>query len=645
MIVGTAGHIDHGKTSLVKALTGVDTDRLAEEKARGITIELGFAYLKRPSGATIGFVDVPGHERLVHTMLAGAAGIDYVLLVVAADDGIMPQTREHLAILNLLGLDRGLVVLSKCDLVDDARRAEVSAEIAAALAGTHLAGADILPVSTLTGAGLDILKARLDAARTAVPRRSAKRRFRLAVDRSFTLPGTGTVVTGTVLSGAVSVGDEVMVSPVGIAARVRSLHAQNSAAAHGTAGQRCALALVGPEISTQTVRRGDIVLDGTLHAPVRRFDAHMSVLASERKPVRQWQPCRLHHGAAEVGAHVLPLIDGVMEPGSSDYVQVVLERPLPLTASDRFVVRDASASRTIGGGVILDVRPPERHRRTPERRRQLAALGAADPIDGLARLLAEPPGFVALDDFMRDHAVLSDFADEATRSLGLIRVPTLRGEIAMLTPQGSDVLQRLVASLAEFHQREPDAPGEQRDRLRRRATPLLPPYVFEAVLERAAREGQIVIERSWARLPGHSMHLSALDENLWQRLRPLLGGAQRFRPPRVRDIAKSESVPEATVRRLFKLVRRRGEIDEVAHDHYFLAETMIEMADQVRALAAADAKGEVSVADVRDRFDNGRKVTVNILEHFDRIGLTMRRGDVRRLNPHKKDLYSAPGKG
>ncbi len=258
VIIGTAGHIDHGKTALVRALTGVDTDRLKEEKARGISIDLGFAYLPSPGGSVLGFVDVPGHEKFIHNMLAGATGIDFVLLVVAADDGIMPQTREHLAIIDLLGITRGIVALTKADLVDAARRAEVVSAITRALAATGLAGAEIVPVSAITGEGVDDLRARLFGFSQAIDARSARGRFRMAVDRSFTLAGAGTVVTGTVLSGAVSVGDRVTVSPAGLVARVRSIHAQNRATERGVAGQRCALNLTGDGVSKEAVARGEI---------------------------------------------------------------------------------------------------------------------------------------------------------------------------------------------------------------------------------------------------------------------------------------------------------------------------------------------------------------------------------------------------
>ena len=312
MIIGTAGHIDHGKTTLVRALTGVDTDRLKEEKARGISIDLGFAYLPAPDGSVLGFVDVPGHEKFVHNMLAGATGIDFVLLVVAADDGVMPQTREHLAIVDLLGIERGVVALTKADLASRERRAAVTDEIRQTLATTGLAGADIVPVSTVSGEGIDGLRQRLFSEAHAQTQRSTQGRFRLAIDRCFTLSGTGTVVTGTVLSGAVAVGDHVIVSPSGLAARVRSIHAQDRPTERGVAGQRCALNLAGDGVSKDAITRGEMVLDPALHKPTDRIDATFKLLPGESKPVTQWTPARLQSFAAQIGPGTAALVEIIM---------------------------------------------------------------------------------------------------------------------------------------------------------------------------------------------------------------------------------------------------------------------------------------------------------------------------------------------
>ena len=413
MIIGTAGHIDHGKTSLVRALTGVDTDRLKEEKARGISIDLGFAYLPASDGSVLGFIDVPGHEKFVHNMLAGATGIDFVLLVIAADDGVMPQTREHLAIVDLLGIERGLVALTKIDLVPPSRRAEVVNEIKQELDATGLARADIIPVSTVTGEGIDDLRQQIVDAARSVQARNGRGRFRLAVDRSFTLAGTGTVVTGTVLSGSVAVGDQVIVTPSGLTARVRSIHAQNRSAGSGQAGDRCALNLAGDGITKDVVVRGDMIFDPALHAPSDRIDATLKLLSTETKPVSQWMPVRLHHAAAETGARIVLLGEAPIAPGGEGLIQLVLDQPMAAAAGDRFVLRDTTAQRTIGGGKFLDLRAPARKRRTPDRLAQLAAHALAEPQAAFSALLERPPFFVDLSAFARDRALWPKMTSQA----------------------------------------------------------------------------------------------------------------------------------------------------------------------------------------------------------------------------------------
>ena len=346
MIVGTAGHIDHGKTSLVKALTGIDADRLKEEKARGITIDLGFAYKPTadggalgfayqalPDGTVLGFVDVPGHEKLVRNMLAGATGIDHVLLVVAADDGPMPQTREHLAILDLLGLTRGAVVLTKSDLVPDARLAEVRAEIDALLQPTGLAGSPVFAVSNLTGAGMAALEQHLLLAQQAQAPAAADGLFRLAVDRCFSLAGIGTVVTGTAVSGRVAVGDRVLVSPRKLPVRVRGLHAQNRESQQGLAGQRLALNLAATGLEKSDIARGDWIVAEAAHAATRRIDARLRLLAGEARDLAHWTPVHLHLGACDVGARVVLLEGPALAPGGSALVQLELNREIAAASS------------------------------------------------------------------------------------------------------------------------------------------------------------------------------------------------------------------------------------------------------------------------------------------------------------------------
>ena len=639
MIVGTAGHIDHGKTSLVRTLTGVDTDRLKEEKARGISIDLGFAYLPASDGAVLGFVDVPGHERFVHTMLAGASGIDFVLLVVAADDGVMPQTLEHLAIVDLLGIAHGAVALTKADLVAPERCAQVAADVAGVLASTHLAGAPVLPVSTVTGEGIEALRAHLFAAAAAFGRRAARGRFRLAVDRSFTLAGTGTVVTGTVLSGEVAVDDRVVVSPGGLAARVRSIHAHNRPTTRGQAGERCALNLVGERITKAAIRRGDVVVDPALHAPADRIDALLRLLPSETRPVGQWMPVRLHHAASEVGARVVLLGDTALAPGGEQPVQLVLETPIAAAVGDRFVLRDTSAQRTIGGGRFLDLRAPARKRRTSARLAQLEALAHDDPERALVALIACAPGYVDLTAFARDHALADDELARLIEAHGIIRVPA-KNEVIGLGPAAWLRLKRtLLSTLDEFHRANPDLPGIGFERLRLALEPRLPAAAFAAVLQGLARGGEVGLDGAWVRLAGHEVRLTPPDERLWGQVAPLLAGSERFRPPRVRDIGELLGVPEVEVRRLAKLIGRMGKLDEVAHDHFFLRGTVAEMVRIASDLAAAAPTAEFTAAQFRDQVNNGRKVAIQILEFFDRHGVTLRRGDLRRINRHRLDLF------
>ena len=639
MIVGTAGHIDHGKTALVRALTGVDTDRLKEEKARGISIDLGFAYLPAPDGSVLGFVDVPGHEKFVHNMLAGATGIDFVLLVVAADDGIMPQTKEHLAIVDLLGIERGIVALTKADLASPDRRAELTTEIGNTLLPTALAGSEIVAVSVVTGEGIDALRARLFAAGRGVAARAAQGRFRLAIDRSFTLPGAGTVVTGTVLSGVVNVGDRVTVSPCGLAARVRSIHAQNRPAERGEAGQRCALNLAGDGVSKDTIARGDVALDPDLHAPTDRIDATLRVLASEQQPVTQWMPARLHHAAADIAARVVLLGDAPVAPGTESLVQLVLERPVAAAAGDRFVLRDTTAQRTIAGGRFLDLHAPARKRRTPERLAQLDAHMLTDADAALAALLGRAPWYADLDVFARDRALAASEVDVMVARGGVIRISRTLG----LSPVVWLRLKRaLAAALEVFHADNPDLPGMGLERLRMQLEPRLPAPDFSMMLQWLAQTHEVALDGAWVRLPGHEVRLTSPDEKLWGRIRPMLDATERFRPPRVRDIAGLLGAPEADVRRLLKLLGRMGKVDEVAHDHFFLRSTVAEMVEIAVDVAAHADNGQFSAAQFRDRLDNGRKVAILILEFFDRHGVTLRRGDLRRINKHRLDLFRAP---
>ncbi len=643
MIIGTAGHIDHGKTSLVRVLTGIDTDRLKEEKKRGISIDLGFAYLPGIDDTTLGFVDVPGHEKFVHNMLAGATGIDFVLLVVAADDGVMPQTAEHLAIVDLLGVERGIVAITKADMVSPERLAEVKIQVANTIAPTGLRDAEIVAVSSITGEGIDELRAKLFFAAAAVERRPAAGRFRLAVDRSFTLPGAGTVVTGTVLSGRVAVGDPVVISPSGLTARVRAIHAQNKPAEYGIAGDRCALNLAGEKITKEAISRGDVVMDPGLHAPTDRIDVSVRVLPSEQKPLTQWMPVRLHHASSEVGARVVLLKDEPAAPGQESLVQLVLEQPIAAATGDRFVLRDTTAQRTIAGGRFLDLRAPSRKRRTSERIAQLRSQAKSRADEALAALLEQAPGYVELTAFTRDRALGAQEISRLTEQVEIVRLATPKSELVLSLSNWTRLKQAILAALERYHKENPDLAGIGFERLRMLMEPRLPAAAFSAVLEGLARGKEIALDGAWVRLAAHEVRLTPQDDALWKKIEPMIGGKERFRPPRVRDIATVLAVKETEIRRLFKVLSRMGKVDEVAHDHFFLRGTVAEMVEICCDVAAKIEDGSFNAAQLRDRLDNGRKVAIQILEFFDRHGVTIRRGDLRRINKHRLDLFRRVG--
>ncbi len=639
MIVGTAGHIDHGKTSLIRKLTGIDTDRLKEEKARGISIDLGFAYWPRPGGSIVGFVDVPGHEALVHNMLAGATGIDFVILVVAANDGVMPQTREHLAIMDLLGLERGIVALTKCDLAENNRLAAVTRDVETLLEDTSLKGAGIIPVSAVTGAGLDELTARIDAALSDSVARPREGRFRLAVDRSFTLAGHGPAVTGTVLSGAVRVGDHVKVSPAGLDARVRSIHAQNQPVERGEAGQRCALVLSGPRIGKEALHRGDMVLDAVLDAPAARIDAKLRVLPSERKPVGQWFPVKVHHAAAEVPGRIVVLSEEPIKPGDARLVQLVLDRPLAAAAGDRFVLRDTSSGRTIGGGSFIDLRAPERRRRTPERLAMLEALAEKDPVAALTRILDRQNGWIDLGAFLRDRAIGEEAVAAIVSKLGVVSLPLRGCDVVMLDRRWEEFRSAVLESLGTYHAANPDLPGMGFEQLRKAINRPLPAPLFAAALKKLAESGDAALDRMWVRRPDHQVKFSAEEDRILAAILQYLN-AEPYRPPRVRDIARSMAIAEDALRRLLRMSSRRGEVEEMAHDHFFTRSAAEGMARAAIELAEQSPNSSFTAAEFRDRLGNGRKVAIQILEFFDRHGFTIRRQDLRRINAGRIGFFA-----
>jgi selenocysteine-specific elongation factor len=644
MIVGTAGHIDHGKTTLVRALTGVDTDRLKEEKERGISIELGYAYAPLSSGDVLGFVDVPGHERLVHTMAAGACGIDFALLVIAADDGVMPQTREHVAILQLFGVTRGAVALTKVDRVDDVRVRAVEAEIGSFLGGTSLRGAPVFRVNAAADrdGGVRELKAYLEGVaaryRRGVPGVAGTaaagctgvapvsrdpRLFRLAIDRVFTLAGHGTVVAGTVFSGDIHTGDDVVVFPSGIPVRVRSIHAQNRPADVGHLGERCALNLTGIEKSALT--RGDWLADARVLLPSTRIDVRLNLLGDANMVLKPWAPVHFHHGAAHLMAHVVPLDETVISPGQSCHSQIVFESPICALPGDRFIVRDAQAVRTLGGGVVLDPFAESRKRRTPERFRYLHAIERMLAGDGLGPLLAEAPYGIKLSELVR---LTGQSPEEMILPAGTLTVDATRDRYLIPQAAWRALRDRTVEALREFHVESPDEPGPDIGRLRRIALPKLPQELWRAVIVELARDGAVVRSDPWIHLPGHAVTLSDREKTLAARLQPLIA-VGRFSPPWVRALAGAINEPEDDVRQVLRKQVTQGALYQVVHDLFYDRQCIDELATLIATLAKEH--GTVEAAQYRDAVGLGRKRAIQILEFFDRVGHTRRMRDSRVL--------------
>lgn len=637
MIVATAGHIDHGKTTLVKALTGVDTDRLPEEKKRGISIDIGFAYRKTPDGHVIGFVDVPGHERFVRNMLAGVCAIDYVMLIAAADDGVMPQTVEHLHIVDLLTIRRGIAVITKTDRVSAERVAEVAASVRALLAPTALAAIEILPVSAITGEGLEKLReALITAAREHGGRGHAGRNMRYAIDRVFTIVGSGTVVTGTVFNGAVAPGDKLMLTPSGIEVRVRGVQKDGDAATLAVAGERCALNLTGADVAH--IHRGDWLVAPTIHAPTQRLTVRLQLLASETQPFKHWTPVHLHLGTADVTARVATRRGASIAPGASQFVELIADKPLAALNGDRFILRDQSATRTIGGGTVVDPFVTSTRRNAQTRAAQLAALENVDPAAALAALLVCSPIGVDLTQFERT------FNLTAERAATLIRKPDIviigkehRVALARATVEG--IKQSAVDALARFHHESPQAMGVEIATLRKQLAPGLPAATFTALLRELGDAKKIEVAGSSARLPKHIATNNPADEKMWQTLKPLLDNAG-FNVPLLRELAPAANIKEAILKDFLYRKARTGEVIRVTSERFYPRATLAQLAAIVQIVTQAAPGGQFTAAQFRDHSGVGRALAIEILECLDRLGITQRIGDVRKM---RKDFVPVLG--
>lgn len=632
MIIATAGHIDHGKTALLEALSGHAGDRRREERDRGITIDLGYRYADLGGEVTLGFIDVPGHERFVHNMLAGAGGVDLALLVVAADDGVMPQTREHLAILALLGIPRLWVALTKCDRVDAERRAQAEAGVMALLADGPFHDAPCFTLSSISGEGVARLREALVAEAQGVARRADDGHFRLSVDRAFSVTGAGVVVTGTAVAGRVTVGDGLWLvdgEDGRQRVRVRGLHAQSRVAETATAGQRVALNLAGDRLRAERVERGSWLLPQALLGSSRRLDIRLSLLADAPRALEHWTPVHVHLGAQHLTGRVALLECPRVSPGGTALAQLVLNGYVHAVHGDALVLRDQSAWHTLGGGVVLDPMAPTRQRRTPARLAQLHALAEGEFEHALPALLESAGNGLAPELLER----------QFNRPRGGWQLP--ESAITLETPRGPRLFdagrwrrlgEMLVDALGRFHDEQPDEPGPDRSRLRRygvsQGLPQLEPAVYTALVEAALADGRLASSGPWLHLPDHRVRLSEAEERLKSRLLVHLedGGVD---PPWVRGLAKLEGGDEALMRVLLRKLARMGELHQVVRDLFYPESTIEALADT--AVSLADDEGTLRVITFRDALGIGRKRCVQLLEYLDRIGVTRRFGNERRI--------------
>ncbi len=630
MIIATAGHVDHGKTLLVKALTGVDTDRLPDEKRRGLTIDLGFAYLPTDAGATIGFVDVPGHEKFVRNALCGLAGTDFVLLIIAGDDGPMPQTREHLAIVDLLGVDRGCVALTKIDRADAARQQEVASEISALLDGTALGGAPVFPVSALTGDGIEALRDHLVQASSEPSRRYQGHNFRLAVDRKFDVAGAGMVVTGTVFSGQVNVGDSVEVLGAEMKLRVRDIHAQNAKASRGTAGQRCALNLAGPELRKDRIGRGDWIVAGPAPPPVQKIDAEITILASERKACSHWTPVHVHGGAAETTGRVALLEEKSLAPGTSGLAQLILDHPLGAVFGDRLIIRDQSAQRTIGGGRVIDLFAPRRGRAKPERIAWIRAMSAHDPRSALVRLLAISEAGVMLDNFGLNRNLTAAELSAVVDGVKAICIPTDQGDIAFSRARWANVTNAVVARLEAWHTANPDAAGIGDNRVLDGSKIKVTRSLAAAIAAQLVRDEVIVRGDFGVRLPHYEARLQGEDAELWATFGKTFRRGE-LRPFTVRELAADLGHDIRKLEGFLGRAGRLGLIARISKTRYATREMLAELAAIAEDLCRKADDGLVMVTEFRDASGIGRNMAIEVLEYFDRQKFTRRQGEGRIL--------------
>lgn len=630
LILGTAGHIDHGKTSLVKALTGIDTDRLKEEKERGITIELGFAHMTLPEGIEFGIVDVPGHERFVRTMVAGVGGMDLVMLVIAADEGVMPQTREHMEICQLLGVKKGLVALTKCDMVEDEWRDMVAEEVREYLDGSFLEGAPIVPVSARTSFGLEELRAALASLAAEVDEKSTDGPFRLPVDRVFSVSGFGTVVTGTLLSGEIGTGEEVEILPSGLTTKVRSVQSHGKKEDKSSAGQRVAVNLQG--VDQSDITRGNVVVPRGAFRTTRAVDARFTYLPSAPRELRHRATLRLHSATYEVPAQIILLDRDVLQPGDSAFVQLRLKSQVLLLPGDLFILRSSSPQITVGGGQVLDPAPPRRRRRSAQALELIHSL--QDGEDGeRIRLLAQES---LLSGITREELVIrsgisakrTDAALTALLSSGTI-VQMVRDPRIFISQDSFAALKgNLLAGLEGYLRENPMKEGIGKEELKSHIPRRSDGRFFGPVLSALEKEGKALVDRDLVKIPGRRVADDKAGADLLKAVEDIHRRAG-LEPPTLKEMMQDLRVGEKELLEHLNLLVRNERLAKVKNDLFYAPEAIAEIRNRLRSYL--EEKGEITPPEFREITGLSRKFMMPLLEYFDQEKLTIRVGDKRLL--------------
>jgi selenocysteine-specific elongation factor len=628
--MGTAGHIDHGKTSLIKALTGTNTDRLKEEQQRGITIELGFAALALPGGQSLGIVDVPGHEKFVKNMVAGATGIDLVVMIIAADEGIMPQTREHLEICTLLGVKFGLVALTKIDLVDEEWLMLVHEEIEDFVQGTFLEDAPVVPVSVVTEEGLPELVGSLDAICASIPMRSESGLFRLPIDRVFTMKGFGTVITGTLISGAIAVGDTVVLYPTGTESKVRGLQVHNRSVTSAAAGMRTAINFQGLEKAV--VRRGDIVGAPNTLVPSHMVDVTLHYLESNTKALKNRTRVRFHSGTSEIMGIVVLLDCKQLKPGQKAFAQIRLEEQVALVRDDRYVLRSYSPVRTVGGGRIINPVPAKHKPLRPEVIEHLKSLVNESPETVIQSLIR------ATDQVGRSYRDLTIATNLTEKKLNRsLQTLASKNKIVQYDKERRMFIHKEVfekvqgeigAHLDKYHRQFPLKPGMQKEELKSKLPMHYDPKLFSNALQAMFKAGTVVQEEDIVHMSGHTVSLGADQQTLRDRILAIYK-QDGLTPKYFKQVVAQLDTDPDQGEQVMKLLVDEGLIIKVKEDLFYHHRHISQL--QSRLVEHLSSHGEISTPQFKDMTGASRKYVIPLIEYFDRIKLTIRIGDIRKL--------------